>query len=136
MTLKEAAALLNGRQYREEDTHEIRQALKEAGFVAAYGASDDLIEFVGAINDEAGAGEDTIIYITRKGLPQSDCSEGWDCPYFVKSLAGVATIKTLWGMNGFDWSYETAIPHEKFIILEDEETYCEGIVFSLVDLPG
>ena len=32
------------------------------------------------------------------------------------------------------WSFETDIPHEIFMIYDDGNPYCEGIVFSIDDL--
>ena len=39
-------------------------------------------------------------------------------------------------VNGerFSWSYKTDIPHSTFVIWEDYEPYCLGIVFSVDDL--
>ena len=55
MILKEWAEKLNGREYCEELTREEEAQLKAEGYVAAFGASDDLLEFRGAIHNEAGA---------------------------------------------------------------------------------
>ena len=44
------------------------------------------------------------------------------------------TIKSLWDREGFSWILETEIPHSTFVIMEDGETYCRGIVFSLEDV--
>ena len=43
-------------------------------------------------------------------------------------------MKAVWGEEGYSWTYETAIPHATFEILEDEEKYCRGIVFDIKDL--
>ena len=32
------------------------------------------------------------------------------------------------------WCYKTDIPHETFMIYDDGEPYCRGIVFSIEDL--
>ena len=32
------------------------------------------------------------------------------------------------------WTYETDIPHETFMIYEDGDSYCRGIVFSINDI--
>lgn len=50
-------------------------------------------------------------------------------------------IKSLWGGgekdengNEITWTYATEIPHETFMIYEDGEPYCRGIVFSIDNL--
>lgn len=51
-TLKEIASKLNGINYKELVPKELVEIAKENSMVIIYGASDDLIEFEGAINDE------------------------------------------------------------------------------------
>jgi hypothetical protein len=43
-------------------------------------------------------------------------------------------IEAVWDRDGFSWVYETKIPHATFIIKEDDDNYCRGIVFSIDDL--
>lgn len=44
MTRDEAAEQLNGNEYRKEGSPTLFAAMKAAGLVAVYGASDDLME--------------------------------------------------------------------------------------------
>jgi hypothetical protein len=139
MTREEAAALLNGNEYANEGTRELWAQMKEAGLVAVFGASDDLTEFRGAIYDEAGAGEETDHRLTQKGLLESECGEGDDCPYFERFAKSVpVAVKARWCPPGFDgsWLIETPLPHATFDITEDGEVYCRGVVVSVADLPG
>ena len=55
MTMKEFARILNGREYDccMFTKQEIQQA-KDKGWVIITGASDDLMEFDGAMDDEGG----------------------------------------------------------------------------------
>lgn len=133
MTPSEAAAKLDGNQYRKEGSKELFAAMKAGGLVAVYGASDDLMEFEGAISDEVGCYNGGTAYLTSAGLLQNDC-ENDDCPHFKKLKERAATIEANWDDGGFSWRYETKIPHVKFIIKEDDENYCEGIVFALADV--
>ncbi len=55
MNAKQLAAQLNGREYGSEITKEEEAAAKKAGLVVVYGASDDLVELRGAIEEEVGA---------------------------------------------------------------------------------
>lgn len=36
--------------------------------------------------------------------------------------------------NIITWAYVTEIPHETFMVYEDGESYCRGIVFSIDDV--
>ena len=134
MTPEEAAAELNGNQYTREVTKELRKLMKDAGLVAVYGASDDLMEFDGAIHDEVGAWEGATVYVNENGLVQNKCDEGDDCPNWRQTGC---TIEALWCPEDVQgspsWAYKTSIPHATFDIMEDDELYCKGIVFRLSD---
>ena len=139
MDAKELAAKLNGREYWHEITdEEVRQA-KEAGLVVVFGASDDLIEFRGAIRDEGDCYDGGTVLIDTKGvLPSwdsaSECEESAQ-EYFERK-AKARTITALWAKEpGYSWTYKTDIPHETFEIVEDGEPYCRGIVFNIGDIP-
>ena len=138
MDAKELAAKLNGREYcREITDEEVRQA-KEAGLVVVFGASDDLIEFRGAIRDEGDCYDGGTVLIDTKGvLPSWDSaseSEESAQEYFERK-AKARTITALWAKEpGYSWTYKTDIPHETFEIVEDGEPYCRGIVFNIGDI--
>lgn len=113
MTKESLAALLNGREYRDEITHSEEDAAKAAGLVVVFGGSDDLCELRGAITDER------------------DCYNGGSMKIKGKLL------KMLWCKEpGYSWTYSTNIPHAVFDIMEDGEKYCRGIVFAIADLPA
>ncbi len=130
LTAIQAAQFMDGRQYSEETTKDFVAKLKLSGLVAVYGASDDLVEFEGAIYDEFGVGQE-IILVDGKVLT-SDC-EDEDCPYF-KKLSKRATSRVFgdWTEEGFVAS--TTIPNAvKFTIMEEDEVYGTGLVFALGD---
>ena len=129
MILSEFVKLLDGRQYRKEITREEELEAKKSGIVIVFGASDDLMEFRGAISGEIGAFNGTRAYLDERGLMQNVCDD--DCPYFRKSLDKAKTIDAVWNKDGFSWTYQTTIPHQTFIIKEGDDTYCRGIVFYL-----
>lgn len=135
MNIKEFANLLDGRQYRSEIWKEEEKIAKDNGFVVVFGASDDLMEFRGAINGEVDCFEGGIAYITPdKELLDSDClADCNECKYFKKILDSSIKIEALWCKTTTNccWTYETEIPHEIFMIWEDGEQYCQGIVFDL-----
>jgi len=136
MNAKELAAKLNGREYLHEITRGEAELAKASGLVVVYGASDDLIEFRGAIRDEGGAPGDVLI--DAKGvLPSwdsaSECEESAQ-EYFERK-AKARTITALWAKEpGYSWTYKTDIPHETFEIVEDGEPYCRGIVFNIGEI--
>lgn len=124
--LKEFADKLNGISYGESISPSIIAEAKEAGIVIVIGASDDLIEFSGAIEDEGGCYDGGTVYFDRDGISQDDTERA-------NEIEAVWCGKTADGQEA-SWVYETDIPHEKFYVYEDEEIYCEGIVFSVEDL--
>lgn len=138
MEPKELAAQLTGVEYDGSYSTIMRAACeqaKAAGMVIVYGASDDLMEFGGAITDELGAWDGTTAYLTGDGLVQNECPDE-DCPYFAKKREAATTIDALWAAEGdYSWTYKTTVPHETFEIVEDGGPYCRGIVFKLSDVP-
>lgn len=134
MNTKELATLLNGRKYRGEITKEEAVRAKLDRLVVVYGASDDLMEFEGAICGEIDCYDGGTAYLTRYDLLTNDC-ESDACPHFEKLKAKAATIEAIWyEQEGLSWTYKTDIPHETFEIVRDGELYCRGIVFALRDV--
>lgn len=144
MTASELAALLHGREYRNEITLAEEASAKASGLVVAFGASDDLMEFRGAINDEVGAYDGTTVRIDGEGIAPTwpaDSDEGWSESeaedYFRRKAAGFKEIHAIWSpqdMPDTSWRFATAIPHATFDVMEDGDIYCRGIVFSLTNL--
>lgn len=137
MNAKELAAKLNGMQYPLRLSKELTDAAKAAGLVIVYGASDDLMEFEGAIYDEVGCYDGGTAYVDSKGLlPDRDSIEddGELKDYFARQ-PNAKPIEALWcAEDEYSWTYKTDIPHETFEVLEDgEPPYCRGIVFALAD---
>lgn len=135
MTPTEAAQKLNGNQYLKEGTKELFAEMKASGLVAVFGASDDLMEFRGAIDDEVGCYSGGDAYLTPEGLLQNDCDND-GCPHFERAKDSAAVIEAVFGEEGFTFIYQTKIPHQTFIIKEDDDDYCRGIVFALADVPA
>lgn len=142
MTKEQLAALLNGRQYRAEITREEEALAKAAGLLVIFGASDDLMEFRGAIHDELGAGDGTTARITPAGEVLGDWpgddgidEEGAEA-YFRKKLGGWVEVEAVWDPRGesLSWAMKTSMPHAPFLILEGGEGYCRGIVISMADV--
>jgi len=124
------AEMLNGREYRHEITKEECRLAEKHGLVVAFGASDDLMEFRGAIHDEFDCYNGGTAYLDKDGLFENVCGE--DCPYVEKEMKRCNTIRAVWDIIGNPcWAYETEIPHATFNIHADDELYCVGIVFEM-----
>lgn len=126
-TLHEFAVKLNHREYREELSREEIRMAKELGFVIVFGASDDLIEFYGAINEEFdcyGGGFFQFDALSKCFSPVEENEVNKNCFY----------IEPLFAEGEYTWVYRTNIPHAEFDIIENGEKYCRGIIFSLDSL--
>lgn len=136
MNAKEFAKILSGREYGEEITKdEIRQA-GDAGLLILYGYSDDNVEIVGAFNEEVGAYDGTIVYLTKTGILQKPDCALCNCPYYAAAQKAARSVRAVWhDEDGPCWTFETDIPHEKFDIYEDGELFCVGIVLNVQFLP-
>lgn len=130
LTAQEAARQLDQSQYRNEGSRTLFTAMKDAGLVAIFGASDDLMEIRGAVYDECGAEA----WFTNTGLLHNDC-ENDNCPAHARAKTSALRVRALWCEEPpFSFTYATDIPHETFVVMEDHEPYCRGIVFALADL--
>lgn len=140
MTAKELAEMLDRREVGNEITPREERSAKDAGLVVVYGYSDDNVEFRGAIDEEVGAYEDTIIYLNQGGLleePACNDAENCTCPYFEAAKNAAKTITAIWrDGEGPSRVFSTDIPHETFTIMEDGEPWCVGIVFNVEHLAG
>mgnify|MGYP001550118948 CR=1 FL=1 len=137
MNAKDLAAQLNGIQYPVRIPKTLTDAAKTAGLVIVYGASDDLMEFEGAIYDEVGVYDGGTAFVDAKGLlPDRDSIEDDDDlkDYFARQ-PNAKPIEAQWSVGTYSWMYKTGIPHETFEVIEvDEPPYCRGIVFALADV--
>ena len=136
MNTKQVAEQLNGSTYPLRPSSDFKQMLKENGLVIVYGASDDLMEFDGAIYDEIGCYDGGTAYIDNKGLlpERESIEEDADLEDYFSRKPNVKSIEAIWGDGDWTWQYKTEIPHETFEVIDDDENYCKGIVFSMADI--
>jgi hypothetical protein len=138
MTSKDLAEMLDGIEYPVDVPEDVEKAAKHHGLVIIFGASDDLMEFRGAIDDEMGCYDGGVAHIDSEGLsPDFDSVDKDDKDamreWFKREGKG-RIIEALWCKEpNYSWTYKTDIPHATFEVVEDGEPYCRGIVFSLVD---
>jgi len=137
MTTTEIAGYLYGAEYgRDMVPQFIIDAAKQAGIVIVHGDSDDLVRLLGAIDDEVDAYNGTEIFVTDKGLLRNECHNP-ECRQYSRQKEEAAKIKAIWNDLGDPfWEFETDIPHKTFIIVEEDEQFCRGIVFALADIPA
>lgn len=128
MNTQTLAQLLDGRVIGSEIYGNEEAEAKAHGLVVVFGASDDLVELRGAINDEVGAYDGGTFLVNEAGIAEfdEDDDEG-------EKPEGVE-IRAIWDRDGVSWQYATKIPHYQFAIHEDDEIYCRGIVFDLDDV--
>lgn len=124
------AARLDGHEYPFREVRNFTDEARASGLVIVHGASDDLMEFDGAIEDELDACGGGLAYLDDEGILSNPCAEP-DCPYYAKAIKAAVKIEAVWDVDGYSWIYRTDIPHESFDIVEDGEKYCRGIVFAM-----
>lgn len=135
VSAKDIALQLTGTEYGEISGDIIHDATLN-GLVIVYGASDDLMEFRGAIYDELDVYGGGVAYLNSKGLIKNKC-DNIECPYFHEQQKGAIKIEAIWaGNNTVSWTYKTSysLPHETFEMFDEGELYCIGIVFALKDV--
>lgn len=113
MTKEELASKLNGREYGEEITPEEEAEAKASGLVVIFSASDDLMEFRGAIDNE----------VSVVG------NHGFVC--LTSTTGMLQKVIALQDCYGYAWSYKTELSHATFDIMNDGARYCRGIVIEL-----
>jgi hypothetical protein len=144
LTKEDLAAKLCGRSYGDEITHSEEDAAKDAGLLVIFGASDDLVELRGAIEEELSAYDGTTVLLGRDGnliVPvdreDEDVLEKYGLLEVAQQRENKAhTIRALWceEKDGPSWTFETDLPHATFNVMEDDDFYCRGIVIDMADV--
>lgn len=143
MTYGELAAILNGREYREEITREESRLAAAAGLLVVFGASDDLTELRGVIDDEVGScdGANILISDDNKVIPDEDEIEREEretlekfgvLQIVIDRIENARVITALWcNEPDYSWTFTTELPHATFDIMEGDEKFCRGLVVDL-----
>ena len=140
MNKEQLAALLNGREYGSEITSAEAQAAKDAGLVVVFGYSDDNLEMRGRLNEEVGCNDGGTFKIGKRGILDEWSEYEEKCKddarkWFHLEVQAKNTLTAVWGgPEKYVWTYGIDCPFATFDIMEDEEKYCRGIVFSIEDL--
>jgi hypothetical protein len=136
------AEKLNGREYGNEILPKEEAVAKEEGLVVLFGESDDLCELRGAIYDEIGAYHGATLFIKDgRLLPPIDDDDievlkRYNVLETVQSERNAATqISIFWcKTKEYAWTFETAITHATFDIMDDGKKFCRGIIIDLKEL--
>ncbi|MEG1328388.1 MAG: hypothetical protein RSD99_26035, partial [Janthinobacterium sp.] len=131
--------LLTGREYGKEMVKEEEQQAKAAGLIVIFGASDDLMEFRGAITAEFNCYDGGMAHIDAKGLlpDRENVEDDVELKDLFARQPSARSIEALWtAEDGYSWTYRTDVPHATFEIVEGGEPYCRGIVIDVADLGG
>jgi len=131
MTKEELAAQLNWCEYSEELKNVDIELIKKSNLVVVFWASDDLMEFEWAISDERGCFEWWEVFINKDWILRECCD---NCPSYEKALDTAKCIEAIRAYHWCNWRYKTDIPHACFDVMEWEDKYCRGIVFSMDDV--
>ena len=109
---------------------------KEAGIVMAFGASDDLCEFIGAWDDEVGVYDAAKIPISCDGVLKSDCDSDDACPYFKRIAASATKLSISFKNNTPNWllGLSDNILHVKAILTEYGKPFTEVLIFFAEDI--
>jgi len=149
MTIKEWAKKLDGREYSSEVSKDENRQMAGDGVIAAFGASDDLLEFRGAYYEEFEAWEGTAIKLwkNREGKisavskRQMDALDEAGDMESIKELispiiARMLAIEAVWCPDDkLAWLIKTGIPHETFDTMVEGALFCRGIVFHTDSIP-
>jgi hypothetical protein len=111
---------------------ELNSTAERAGLVVVIGIDKRTVEFFGAIQDQIEIEDGGTIHLDAEGiLPDpDDVSDDDRAAYYDRKRLSFL-IDAEWGMHGFPWSFTTAIPHHRFVVLgHDGGRYCRSIVFD------
>lgn len=140
MTPQEFAEKIDCNEYPFGLSPQESKIAQEHGLVVIYGASDDLMEVEGAIQDEGDCYDGGTLLIDKQGLlepfdsfRESNRNKLSYQAYF-KREENAKQIEAIWCKDDISWQYKTDIPHATFKIMEDGEVYCIGMVFDIKEL--
>ncbi len=136
MTKEALAEKLNRREIGEEVLEGESDAWRADGLLVIFGASDDLAELRGLIDDEVGCYDGGEFLVHRGGVMSGNHECDCDHCGFKDKSAKCLKVEAVWcGEKPYSWTYKTEVPHAMFVIMEDGGMYCRGIVIDGKDLP-
>jgi hypothetical protein len=141
MNKEELASKLDGIEYSGwDEIKSMESVAKENGLVIIFGQSDDLLELIGTIDDEISAFEGVTTFLTPDKTTFDEEKNKETFKYNRTQIESFPSIKAEWCPKDKDgkiiasWVISTELPHAKFKIMEDGETYCIGIIIDIQDV--
>lgn len=130
MTAFILAQKLNGCNY--SIPKDLVEEAKASNLVIVYGQSDDLIEIDGAISEEVGAYEGGTVYFHGKDIVE-ECDDACTHCNVEELMAKSIKVEAKWDVDGYSWVMVApeGLDAVSFDMMDDDEKYCKGIVFSL-----
>jgi len=143
--LRRIAKALDGAEYPLSVPQEIIESAKQNSVVIVFGASDDLIEFRGSVDDEGSVYEGSTVLIDKDGvlpinqdgtLQDDEPNTVEECRKIVERFDHSTKIEAVWcpdDGSGASWAYNLPdeIQCERFNVMEDGDLYCVGVVFQM-----
>jgi hypothetical protein len=137
ITMEEAAAALDGSEYREECCEELFARMKASGIIACLMArwgGDHCMKLRGAVTDDFGCGPVWASFNAHGRV--RDYGEP-DAPLLQPLMNPIFSVESVWGPAGEDDGPEwlcclsDSRPSATFSVMEDGDVNCIGIVFPL-----
>lgn len=133
-TKEEFAKCLNGRQYPLELSEAEIAIAKANNLVVICGYSDDVVSFMGAIEDEAYPNEEDEVWFDRKGVKAIPEEDQEVLEKYGVMAAFMGNARKLVAEYGMPWEFSFVEPIAQFDVLEKEELYCRSIVINLDEI--
>lgn len=109
-----------GRNYGYEFNKEEIEEMKNDKIVAFMGASDDLIEIIGAIDDELDC--------------YTNATFGYRSGKFIRNKNTKFNLKVTHNRNNCCFWLDSNVMYSTFVVMDEDEPYCRGIFVSLYDI--
>ena len=140
MTPQEFANLITNREYPFHITAEEQELARNNHLVVLWGQSDDLLELRGLACDEAGAYDGTkarfdiegFLPVDASGIINDSPKTIHECIDIVNRWKQSFEVKAEWCPKGTNLSWRITVDEKleaaKFVVLEDDQPMCEGVV--------
>lgn len=134
MNIKEFANRLDGREYGNEVTSEERAFARKNNWLIVTGASDDLVELDGVINDELGACDGGSWLLDSEGIlsPFEDVESAEAAEEWLRLKEKAHKLEAFWKNESPPWSFKWHGPQPvaEFMIMDEHEPFCRGLIID------
>lgn len=147
MNTEEFAKLLDGSEYPFRLSKDQKKCAKKNNLLVVFGASDDLVEFEGYLDDELGCYNVAKFNIDKEGVIDHWKRNDEDdkrtykeaLRYFQRQKNKQFELIAKWCVpKEISWTYEVISDFDlkpaPFKVMEDGEVYCIGLVLDMSEL--